>query len=124
LLGLGAATGPARGPDDDFLALAHVAAPHFGRGSVAEPERQGERGRLAIGPDDPDAAGGAAANFAGGRRHLVVPHLLIVREELANARALGVADLLRLRPALGVGQTLKAPQLLAALWIVNRLELC
>src|SRR5262249_56982063 len=93
LLRLGAATGPARGPDDDFLALAHVAPQHFGRGAVAQPERERDRCGLAVGADDPDAAGGATSRFADGCRHLIVARLLRVGEDLADAHALGFADL-------------------------------
>ena len=119
---LGRCAAPARGPDDDFLTLAHVAAQDFRRRAVAQPERDGDRRGLSVRADHPDATGGAAARLARGSRHLVVTGLLLFGEDFADARALGFADLLRLRPALGVGKALKRAELLATT-LEDRLEL-
>ena len=81
LAGAGDLVSPA-GADDDVLALAHVAAQHFRRRPVAQPERERERRGLAVGPDHPDAAGGTAACLAGGRGDLLVARLLFVGEDL------------------------------------------
>ncbi len=53
---------------------------------------------------------------------LLVARLLLVGEDLANARPLGLADLLGLRAALCVGQALKAAHQLAAL-LEDRIQL-
>src|SRR5262249_22220137 len=118
----GAATGRARGADDHILALAHVAAQHFRRRPVGEPERERDGRGLAVGADDPDAAGRAAAHLTGGSSHFLVARLLLVGEEFADARPLSLADLLGLGPALGVGQPLQGAQLLTP-FLEDRLEL-
>src|SRR5262249_35752016 len=118
----GAPTGRARGADDHILALAHVAAQHFRRRSVGEPERERDGRGLAVGADDPDAAGGATAHLTGGGGHLLVARLLLSREECADARPLGLADLLGLGPALSIRQALQRAQLLTP-FLEDRLEL-
>src|SRR5207244_7013876 len=125
LRGLRTAAAPAAAeePDDHLLALVDLAAEHLGGGSVAEPESQRDRRRLAIRPDHPHApldAGPALAARRGG--HLVVARLLGVGEDLADLDARRLTDFLGARATVGLGESLEGPQLLAAV-LQDRLEL-
>src|SRR4029453_12119335 len=110
-----ATTASAAGADDHLLALLHVATQHFGRSAVAEPEREHDRRRLAARADDPDASSGAASRLAAGRRDLFVARLLLVGEDVADARALGFAEDPRPPPPLALRQSLNPLELLTAI---------
>src|SRR5688572_15698096 len=50
--------------DDDLLPLLDIPLGHLGVGAIADAELKHDRGRLAVGPDHPDAPGGRATPAA------------------------------------------------------------
>src|SRR5439155_18130747 len=100
---------------DDLLTFLEVPAQHLGGGAVADAEREGHRLGFAVRVEDPDAPGVAATAerrrvaraAAVAARELLVLRALLGREDLANLRAGGLADLRGARLALALG---KVPQ--------------
>src|SRR5712691_4459749 len=103
---------------DDLLAFLQLAAHDFGEAAVADPERDVDGLRLALGVEDVHASrrgdlSGAARGAA--RRHLVVLGLLLRRQQRADLHPRRLTDLLCFGPALAFGQLAQPHHLLAAL---------
>src|SRR6266705_2550575 len=88
---------------DDLLAFVKITAHDFRGRAVGDAEPHGHRLGLAIGADDPHAAGRRAAAALTAREFLVL-RLLRRREDLADARAHRFAQPLGLGLALLLGQ--------------------
>src|SRR5215475_9934858 len=85
----------ARHPDDHFLAFVEVTAEDLGGGAIAQTEHHVHLHGISIRPHDPGPARRSGSSAPPAR--LIVQGLLLRGEELPDAYARGLADLLRLR---------------------------
>src|SRR5215470_2406368 len=110
--------------DHDVLALGEIAAQDLGGRAIADPQRE-LHGLELVAVHDPHAARRAALRIApgpAGARRLVVANLLLGRQDLADPRPGGLADLLGPLLALALGRVPERLHLLPAL-LQDRIEL-